>query len=92
MTEFSVAAANSKSVIEVGRELDLNLKKSDSTEGYAESLVDAFKLAAADPFVRGIFFGALVARNISIKFNDKDGLVITISSLKTLRKFLDQLK
>jgi hypothetical protein len=92
MVTFSVAAADGQTVGVVGNELGVNIQKIDATEGYAESLVHAFRLATADPFIQGIFFGALIARNVAIKVNDKEGLSITISSLKTLIKFLDRLR
>ena len=92
MIKFAVEATNAQGAINIGHELGLDLVSVDITEGYAESVMHAFKLVASDPFLQGIFFGTLLARNISIKFNDKDGLTITISNLKTLRKFLDHFK
>ena len=92
MVQFTVDAGSTQAVEEVGSELGVNLVNEGGTEGYAESLRQAFQLVSADPFLQGIFFGALITKNVSIRINSKDGLVITISNLKTLKKFIDRFK
>jgi hypothetical protein len=86
ITRILLSSQDAQIAQDAASDLGIDVTRSEVSGAGGVALVALAIAAVHDPYVQGAFFGFLISRGITIETKGKDGIRITIKSLKSLKK------
>jgi hypothetical protein len=90
--EILIPSNDAKVALQAASDLGIEATTGEVRGAGGGALISLVLNYLGDPLVQGVFLGFLVSRGIRIEYKKKDGLVITITNLKTLQRVLDAVR
>jgi hypothetical protein len=84
--EILIPSNDAQIALQAASDLGIEATTAEVRGAGGGALTSLVLTALGDPLIQGVFLGFLVARGVHIEYKKEDGLVITITNLKTLQR------